>query len=65
MVYVKKVNIVTLMASLGVIKKRIYAIRKLKWRNPKKSWTDLFSSLLELHQLENLLKTIKKILLLL
>ena len=65
MVYVKKVNIVTLMASLGVIKKRIYAIRKLKWRNPKKSWADLFSSLLELHQLENLLKTIKKILLLL
>ena len=53
------------MASLGVIKKRIYAIRKLKWRNPKKSWADLFSSLLELHQLENLLKTIKKILLLL
>ena len=26
--------IVTLMASLGVIKKRVYAIRKLKWTNP-------------------------------
>ena len=34
MVYVKEVNILTLMASLGVIKKRVYAIRKLKWRNP-------------------------------
>ena len=30
MVYVKMVNIVTLMASLGIIKKRVYAIRKLK-----------------------------------
>ena len=34
MVYVKMVNIVTLMASLGIIKKRVYAIRKLKWTNP-------------------------------
>ena len=30
MVYVKMVNIVTLMASLGIIKKRVYTIRKLK-----------------------------------
>ena len=30
MVYVKMVNIVTLMASLGIIKKKVYAIRKLK-----------------------------------
>ena len=30
MVYVKMVNIVTLMASLGIIKKRVYATRKLK-----------------------------------
>ena len=62
MVYVKMVNIVTLMASIGVIKKRE---RKLKSTNPLKSWADPFSSLLELHQLENLFKTIKKILLLL
>ena len=62
MVYVKMVNIVTLIASIGVIKKRE---RKLKWTNPLKSWADPFSSLLELHQLENLFKTIKKILLLL
>ena len=62
MVYVKMVNIVTLMASIGVIKKRE---RKLKATNPLKSWADPFSSLLELHQLENLFKTIKKIFLLL
>ena len=30
MVYVKKVNMLTLIASLGVIKKRVYTIRKLK-----------------------------------
>ena len=47
MVYVKMVNIVTLMASIGVIKKRE---RKLKWTNPLKSWADPFTSLLELHQ---------------
>ena len=35
MVYVKTVIILTLvMACLGFIKKRVYAIRKLKWTNP-------------------------------
>ena len=50
MVYAKMVNIVTLMASLGAIKKRVYAIRKLKVeKSLKQLRADLLSSLLELH----------------
>ena len=67
MVYVKMVNIVTLMASLGIIKKRVYAIRKLKCmdKSLKKLGRSIFKFARVTYQLENLFKTIKNILLLL
>ena len=67
MVYVKMVNIVTLMASLGIIKKRVYAIRKLKCmdKSLKKLAWSVFKFAGVTSILENLFKTIKKIFLLL